>query len=118
MASLEDIAHAALDGDALALRSLVQDWLGADIRLADVACPATRDPAVLAVSAALAELFAQRTGQPAPAWTSVVSGLPEARFLVRSAATMKRLRRMCEQESPDPLKRRNLYAPANYLQFA
>ena len=66
----------------------------------------------------LGELFAQRTGQAAPAWTSVVSGLPEARFLVRSAATMKRLRRMCEQESPGPLKRRNLYAPADYLQFA
>jgi len=30
MASLEEIARTALDGDPLALRSLVQDWLGAD----------------------------------------------------------------------------------------
>lgn len=118
MASLEQIARAALDGEALALRSLTQDWLSSNILLAEVACPSTRDPAVLAVSAALAELFAQRTGQPAPAWTSVISGLPEARFLVRSAATMKNLRRMCEEESPWPLKRRNLFAPADYLRFA
>lgn len=117
MANLEDIAHAALEGEALALRSLVQDWLRAGTPLADVACPATHDPAVLAVSAALAELLAERTGQSAPAWTSVVSGLPEARFLLRSAATMKRLRRMCEEESPWPLKRRNLFAPADYLRF-
>jgi hypothetical protein len=40
------------------------------------------------------------------------------RFLVRSAATMKNLRRMCEEESPGPLKRRNLFAPADYLRFA
>jgi hypothetical protein len=118
MANLEDIARTALDGDPLALRSLVQDWLGAGVPLAEIPCPVTRDPAVLAVAASLAELFAERTGQPAPAWTSVVSGLPEARFLLRSAATMKRLRRMCEEESPLPLKRRNLYAPADYLLFA
>ncbi len=118
MASLEDIARTALEGDPLALRSLVQDWLGAGPSLAEVPCPATRDPAVLAVSAALAELFAQRTGQSPPAWTSDVSALPEARFLLRSAATMRRLRRMCEAESPWPLKRRNLFAPADYLLFA
>lgn len=118
MTSLEEIARTALHGDPLTLRSLVQDWLGSSPCLAEVACPATSDPAVLAVSAALAELFAECTGQSAPAWTSAVSGLPEATFLVRSAATMKHLRRMCEEESPWPLKRRNLFAPANYLQFA
>ena len=118
MTSLEDIARTALDGDPLTLRSLVQDWLSSGMPLAEVARPATHDPAVLAVSAALAELFAQRTGQHAPDWTSVVGGLPEPRFLVRAAATMKRLRRMCEDESPWPLKRRNLYAPADYLRFA
>jgi hypothetical protein len=31
---------------------------------------------------------------------------------------MQHLRRMCEQDSPSPLKRRNLYAPADYLRFA
>ncbi|MGA2496446.1 MAG: hypothetical protein ABSH20_01820 [Tepidisphaeraceae bacterium] len=118
MASLEEIARTALDGDPLALRSLIQDWLGTGISLAQVPCPATHDPAVLAVSAALAELFAQRTGQTAPAWTSIIPALPEARFLLRSAATMKRLRRMCQEESPWPLKRRNLFAPADYLLFA
>lgn len=118
MVNLEDIARAALNGEALVLRSLAQDWLNAGTALAEVACPSTRDPEILAVAASLVELFAERTGQSAPAWTSVVSGLPEARFLVRSAATMKNLRRMCEEESPWPLKRRNLFAPADYLRFA
>ncbi len=77
-----------------------------------------RELAVLAVSAAIAELFAQRTGQPAPPWTSTVSALPEPRFLLRCAATMKRPQRMCLEESPWPLKRRNLFAPADYLLFA
>jgi hypothetical protein len=97
MANLEDIARTALEGDPLTLRSLVQDWLGAGPRLAEIDRPATDDPVVLAVSAALTELFAERIGQAAPAWTSGVPALPEARFLLRSAATMKRLRQMCEE---------------------
>lgn len=117
MVCLEQIALAALACDALTLRSLVQDWLRSNPRFAEVACPSTSDPAVLAVSASLAELLAEREGQTAPAWTSIVSGLPEARYLLHSAATMKRLRRMCDEDSPAPLKRRNLFAPANYLRF-
>ena len=81
MAILEQIVRAALDGDALGLRSLVQDWLREGPRIAEIACPTTHDPEVLAAAAAFAELFAQRTGQMAPAWTNAVAGLPEARFL-------------------------------------
>jgi hypothetical protein len=118
MARLEDMARAALEGDALKLRSLVQDWLQTAPRLVDAVCPATGDAAVLAVSASLAELLAERTGQAAPTWTRGIGALPQAVFLVRAAATMPRLRRMCEAESPLPLKRRNLFAPADYLRFA
>ncbi len=73
---------------------------------------------MLAVAASLVELLAERAGQPAPAWAADVAGLPEARYLLRSAATMKRLRRMCDEESPGPLRRRNLFAPAEFLTFA
>ena len=117
MATLDEIAEAALGGDALQLRSLVQDWLRPELRLEEVPCPATRDAATLAVAAGLAELFAERAHQPAPNWTSVVGGLPEAVYLVRSAATMRRLRRMCAEESPEPLRRRNLFVLADFLVF-
>jgi len=118
MTNLEEIARTALEGDPLILRSLVQDWLIARPVFLKIDRPATSDPAVLALSASLVELFAQRSEQAAPDWTDAVAGLPEPRFLLRSAASMKNLRRMCELDSPLPLKRRNFFAPADYLSFA
>ncbi len=91
MASLEEIARTALDGDPLILRSLVQDWLAAGLPLGDVPCPATRDPAVLAVSAALAERLAQRTGPRAAAGP---------RVLVRAATRCAALRAVEMTGSP------------------
>lgn len=117
MVTLEEIARTALAGDALATRSMVQDWLGSGLRLAEVGKPLTGDELVLAASAGLVEMLAERSGQVAPVWTKEVGGVAEARYLLKSAATMKRLRRMCEEESPMPLRRRNLFAPANYLSF-
>ena len=38
--------------------------------------------------------------------------------LLESATTLKRLRILCETESPLPLRRRGLYAPPNFLEFA
>ena len=118
MVGLEQLAAAALAGDALGLRSLVQDWLADNPRLAECPRPPSNDPEVLAVAAALVELFAQRAGQAPPDWSGRIGPLAQPRFLVRAAATMRRLRQMCETESPAPLRRRNLYAPANFLQFA
>ncbi len=118
MVRLEQLAEAALSGEALMLRALTQDWLHENPRMADCPRPLSNDAQVLAVSAALVELFADRTGQPAPPWSRTIGPLAHPRYLLRSANTMKRLRRLCELESPPPLRRRNLYAPAEYLQFA
>jgi hypothetical protein len=118
MVGLEQLAKAALDGEALALRSLAQDWLRENPRLDDCPRPSVTDPQVLVVAAALVELFAERAFQPAPEWSKNIGPLAQPRCLVRAAAKMKRLRRMCEDESPLPLRRRNLYAPAEFLRFA
>ena len=118
MATLEDLAAAALSGDALGLRSLALEWLRSERPVAETPRPDTTDVRVLAVSAALAELFAQRLQQPPPPWTSQIGPLPEPIFLVRSAARMKRLRQLCENESPLPLRRRRLFAPPNFLESA
>ena len=118
MVRLEQLAEAALAGEALALRSLAQDWLSENPRMSDCPRPPSDDAQVLAVAASLVELFAGRAGQLAPQWTRSIGPLAHPRYLLRAAETMKRLRRMCEVESPPPLRRRNLYAPAEFLQFA
>ena len=118
MVGLEQLAEAALAGEALSLRSAAQDWLSENPRVTDCLPPSSSDPDVLTVAAALAELFALRAGQPAPPWSAGVGPLSQPRFLLRAAATMTRLRRMCELESPAPLRRRNLFAPADFLVFA
>ena len=118
MVSLEQLAEKALAGEALVLRGLVQDWLRENPRIPDCPRPSSDDAQVLAVSAALVELFADRSGQPAPLWSGDIGPLAEPHYLVRAARRMKRLRRMCEIESPPPLRRRNLFVPAGFLQSA
>ena len=115
MVQLEDIARAAIAGEALSVRSLTQDWLAAERHLAKVPRPENVDERVRIVAAALIELFALRRGEPAPDWTAQIGPLSEPMFLLRYAATMPRLRRMCELESPEPLRRRRIFAPADYL---
>ena len=118
MATIDELARAALDGNALLARSLAQDFIKGNPVLTEVKSPAVSDARVLAASAALVELFALRTNQPAPLWTSVVSGLEKPIYLVKAALTMKRLRALCDAESPLPLRKRGFYAPPDYLAFA
>lgn len=113
----DEIAHAAVRGDAIVTRSLCQDFLAKRSRLDDIAPSRSNDPVIRAVFAALVELFALRRSLPAPAWCREVGPLDAPLFLVHASAAMPRLRAMCEAESPEPLKRRNIFAPANYLSF-
>jgi hypothetical protein len=118
MARVEQMAQAALAGEALLLRELALEWLRENPHLAASPAPVTEDPDVRVVAAGLVELLADRCGQPPPPWAAEVGGMREPRFLVESAKTMPRLRRLCEAESPLPLRRRGLFAPANFLSFA
>jgi hypothetical protein len=118
MVTLEELAQAALERDSLRLRSLTQDFLSENPRLSDYARPATNDLRVLSTAAALIELFALRKGQSAPLWTKDVGPLDEPFFLLESAAKLKRLRAFCEAQAPLPLRRRRLFAPPNFLEFA
>ncbi len=118
MVQIEQLAEAALKRDSLRLRSLLQDWLETAPVVSTVAKPLTSDPRVLAVSAALLELIAARLGQPHPAWTRDVGPLDEPYYLLEAALRMKHLRALCEREAPEPLRRRRIYAPPNFLEFA
>lgn len=115
--SIEAIAQAALSGEALTARSLTQDFLRSRPNLSELSSPAVQDATMLALSAALIELFALRTKQPAPAWTQVVGAVSEPVYLVQAARTMTRLRELCREHAPEPLRKRNLYAPPNYLEM-
>lgn len=115
MVQIENLAEAALQGDALLTRSLAQDFCREHARLSEVPAPATADTRVLITSAALLELLALYLQQDAPAWTKSIGRLAEPIFLVKAAEYMKRLRALCEAESPEPLRKRGLYAPPGYL---
>lgn len=115
---LKEIAEAVLSGDTLKARALAQGFLKQHPRLDEVPSPATTRAEVLVVAAALIEMFSQRLGQTSPSWTQAVGGLKQPRYLVHSAQHMKRLRELCEAESPLPLKARGLFAPPDYLSFA
>jgi len=114
---VEAIAIAVIEGDALLARSLAQDWLGSDPIASEEPEPLSHDVRVRAVAASLVELFAERLGQKAPVWTNSVGAMDEPFYLLKAARTMTRLRRLCEEESPEPLRRRLLYAPRGFLTF-
>ena len=118
MATIEQISAAILRDDSLLTRALVQEFLRNQPVLADIPRPETDNPTLLVVAAALLELFSLRTQQPAPAWTQQVGPLEQPLYLLKSAIHMRRLRDLCRDAAPEPLRRRHLYAPPDYLAFA
>lgn len=118
MARIEQLAKAALTGDALELRALAQDLLSENPRISDCAPPESSDVDILATAAGLVELLALRAGQSPPPWAKTIGPARQPIFLLRAARTMPRLRAACEMESPLPLRVRGLYAPADFLSFA
>ncbi len=111
MITIEHLARTALRRESLLLRSLTHGFLRTTTDLTTVARPQTADPLVLGTAAAL---FAQ----PAPAWAATIGAVPEPTHLLQAALTMRRLRYLCETEAPEPLRRRQLYAPPDFLSFA
>src|SRR3982074_828997 len=79
---IEQLAEAAINQDALSLRSLTQDLLREGRRLKEVPRPIAVDFTTLAAAASLIELFAERLNQEPPAWTREIGALPEPIYLV------------------------------------
>jgi hypothetical protein len=118
MEKIEQLAQAALERDHIKLRSLVQDYTRTKTDWSNLPRPSTNDSRLLVASAALAELLAVRNNQTPPAWTKDIGPLTEPFFLLEAASTMKRLRILCETQSPEPMRKRLLYAPPHFLEFA
>lgn len=115
---IEQLATAALARDSLRVRSLVLELLATYPKLENVPQPDSSDERERAIAAGLIELLAMRRNQSPPSWTKDAVGNPAPFFLLQFTQTMPRLRQLCEQESPEPLKRRLFYAPPNFLEFA
>jgi hypothetical protein len=62
-------------------------------------------------------LIAARTAQQAPAWAEQIGRLSGPIYLVEAAARSPRMRARIQQESPEPLRKRNVFAPPGYLEM-
>ena len=115
---LRDLVRALLDFDALAARQWLADAQRSGFLWSEVPTPAGLNATELATAAGVVEILAARTGQPPPGWAASVPPAPERLFLVRAASSMPRLRSLCEREGPEPLRRRGLLAPPEFLSIA
>jgi hypothetical protein len=114
-APLQELVDALLSRKDMQLRILVQEWQWANPVVTSVPRPQTRDTRSLTVAAALVELFALRAGQAPPAWIADAEPLPEPFFVMERAERPGFTRTLCLAEAPEPLRRRNIFAPPNYL---
>jgi hypothetical protein len=112
---IEQLADAALARDAIQVRSLAQELCRSSPLLSNLDQPTTIRPESLIVAAALVELLALRKHVAAPAWALAIGGLDTPFHLLSAATRMPRLRAWCEAEAPEPLRRRKLFAPPDYL---
>ena len=115
---LRDLVRSLLAFDTLAARQWVADSVRESLVWTSVPAPTGLDLTGLAVAAGIAELLSERIGQVPPPWTQSVERLPVDVYLVKAALTMPRLRKLCEQEGPEPLRRRGILAPPEFLKVA
>jgi hypothetical protein len=110
-----DLVRAVLAGDDLAARQWVKDARRCKLDLSTLPEPRELDDTGRAVAAALMDLLASRSGQLPPPWVVSAGRAPDAVFLLPRAKRSAALRRWCEQDSPDALRRRNVFAIRDFL---
>jgi len=115
---IDELLRALIDGDMLSARQWVADAARAGFDWSTVPAPTMRPAAEMAIAAGITELLASRAGQLPPTWTRDVLAAPEPVYLVRAARHFPRLRRLCEEEGPEPLRRRRVLAPPEFLTAA
>ncbi len=116
--NLGDLVRALLSFETLIARQWVADSLRQGVVWVSTPAPTDLDPVELGVAAGVAELLAERAGQAPPPWASSVEVGPSPVWLVKAARTMPRLRKLCETEGPEPLRRRGILAPPEFLSVA
>lgn len=115
---LRDLVSALLGYDALRARALVQSAQRTSLVWSALPRPIGMSAVELALAASITELLAARAGASPPAWAESVPASPTKIFLVRAAETMRRLRATCESEGPAALRKRQFFAPPDFLTLA
>lgn len=115
---LIDLVAALADDDMLTARQWVADAAREGFEWSRVPRPQELPEAWMAIAAGITELLAAPAGLVAPSWTVDVRAASEPVFLVRAARDYPRLRRLCEEEGPEPLRRRRILAPPEFLTAA
>ena len=110
-----DLTLALLRGDDLTARQGVKDAARAGFSWSQAPAPDFKGPRGRAAYAAVVELLASRAGQAPPTWTGSVGDAPAPLFLVRAAKRSKALRSESRNSTPEPLKKRNVFALRDYL---
>jgi hypothetical protein len=113
-----DLINALLSYDALTARQWLAEAERSGFTWSEIPPLSGLDPTASALAAGVIELLASRAGETPPAWTAKIPPAPKRIFLVRAAETMPRLRALCEREGPEPLRRRGLLAPPEFLTVA
>ena len=109
-----DLVLAALSGDDLRVRQWVKSAARMNLDFSQLPPPSDLAPDEFAVAAGMVELLAQRNGQSAPQWARAAGGASRPVYLVPSAAKVQRW----ADQTPAPLKSRNVFATAKYLDFS
>ena len=112
-----ELTLAALRDDDLDVSQLVKDAVRAGYRWADAPPPNFPQRRLRAVYAALVELFALRDGFQPPAWTTEVEPAPAPVYLMPGTRRSPSQRRYSTLTTPVTMRRRNVYAVRDYLDF-
>ena len=110
-----ELTAAILRRDDLSARQMVKDAKRLGFSWANAPAPDFSSRGARAVYAGIVELMADRNGQVPPAWTCDVPASPAPLFLVHATKKSKGLRRDSLSGTPDPLKKRNVFALPDYL---
>jgi hypothetical protein len=112
-----ELTLGALRDDDLDVSQLVKDAVRAGYRWAEAPAPTFPQRRLRAVYAALVELFAMRDGFQPPAWTQDVEPAPAPVYLMPGTRSSARLRRYSTLTTPVTMRRRNVFAVRDYLDF-
>jgi hypothetical protein len=114
---LRDLVRSILQGDLLTARQWVADAYRARLHWEHFERPDDMDDRELTVAAGLTELLAQRAGAIPPSWTLSVGALSEPFFLDPGIEKMPRTLARAKSHGPDSLRKRNLFALPDFLDF-
>jgi len=115
---IEILVRAILAGDLIAAREWIAEAQRCDLSWKSVGPPVGLDATELIVAAGLLELLAQRRGVPAPAWTSGVHAASDLIILDPGLERMRRTFERARTDGPEPLRKRNIVAPPDFLKIA